>query len=111
MEIDEKIEEILKKLDFSAHSVRFVEEKISPDIVCKLSVEGYRSISSYKRLAFLGDIMLRELLKGRGFNVERYSLRNSIHRVNDLGVQARKKGRLKRRASCHKLKSQITYGI
>ena len=41
--------------------------------------------------------MLRELLKGRGFNVERYRLRDSIHRVNGFGAQARKKGRLKRR--------------
>ena len=32
---------------------------------------------------FCGEIMLRELLKGRGFNVERYRLRDSIHRVND----------------------------
>ena len=29
--------EILKKLDFSAHSVRFVKGKIFPDIICKLS--------------------------------------------------------------------------
>ena len=28
--------------------------------------------------------MLRELLKGRGFNVERYLLRDSVNRVNDL---------------------------
>ena len=41
--------------------------------------------------------MLRELLKSRGFNVERYRLRDSILRVNDFGAQARKKGRLKRR--------------
>ena len=46
---------------------------------------------------FCGKIMLIELLKDRGFNVERYRLRGSIHRVNDFGVQTRKKGRLKRR--------------
>ena len=33
---------------------------------------------------FCGEIMPRELLKGRGFNVERYRLRDSIHRVNDF---------------------------
>ena len=46
---------------------------------------------------FCGEIILRELLKDRGFNVERYRLRDSIQRVNNFGVQARKKGRLKRR--------------
>ena len=46
---------------------------------------------------FCEEIMLRELLKDQGFNVEIYRLRDSIHRVNDFGVQARKKGRLKRR--------------
>ena len=58
---------------------------------------------------FCGEIMLRELLKGRGFNVERYRLRDSIHRVNDFGVQARKKGGL--REGFIMLKVQITYGI
>ena len=46
---------------------------------------------------FCGEIILRELLKGRGFDVERYRPRNSIHGVNDFGVQAREKGRFKRR--------------
>ena len=46
---------------------------------------------------FCGEIILRELLKGRDFDVERYRPRNSIHGVNDFGVQAREKGRFKRR--------------
>ena len=46
---------------------------------------------------FCGKIMLRKLLKDRGFNVERYGLRDSIYRVNDFGVQARKKRRLNKR--------------
>ena len=46
---------------------------------------------------FCAEIMLRKLLKDRGFNVERYRLRGSIHRVNNFDVQARKKERLKRR--------------
>ena len=33
---------------------------------------------------FCWVIMLRELLKCRGFNVERYRLRDSIYRVNDF---------------------------
>ena len=44
MEGDAKMEEILKKLDLSAHSVRFVEEKISPDIVRKLSIEDFHNL-------------------------------------------------------------------
>ena len=58
---------------------------------------------------FCGEIILRELLKGWGFNVERYRLRDSIHRVNDFGVQARKKGGL--REGFIMLKIQITYDI
>ena len=168
-----KMEEILKMLDLSAHSVRYVEENISQDIVCKLSIdfhnlgindrntimslriacskfgsytpersyhtnkfvitkiflenliqEGFtvKEISAvasvsertiYRRMTeydlkirdfskvsdnqrdlevlaltnhypFCGEIMLRELLKGRGFNVERYRPRDSIHRINDF---------------------------
>ena len=44
MEVDVKMEEILKKLDLSAHSVRFVKEKISPDVVCKLSIEDFHNL-------------------------------------------------------------------
>ena len=46
---------------------------------------------------FCGEIILTELLKGRGFNVDRYRLRDSIHHVIDFGVPARKRGRIKRR--------------
>ena len=44
MEVDAKMAEILKKLDLSAHSVRSVDEKISPDIVCKLSIKGFHNL-------------------------------------------------------------------
>jgi len=44
-----------------------------------------------------GEVMLNELLKGRGIYVQRFRLRDSIHRVDESSVQARKKGRLKRR--------------
>ena len=60
----------------------------------QLGLEVLALINDYP---FCGEIMLRELLKDRGFNVERYRLRDSIHRVNDFGAQTRKKGRLKRR--------------
>ena len=44
MEFDAKMEEILKKLDLSAHSARFVEGKISLDIICKLSIEDFHNL-------------------------------------------------------------------
>ena len=53
MEVDAKMEEILKKLDLSAHSVRFVEEKISPDIVCKLSIEDFHNLGINDRNAIM----------------------------------------------------------
>ena len=58
---------------------------------------------------FCGKIMLRGLPKDRGFNVDRYRLRDSIYRVNDFGVQARKKGGLTK--GFITLKVQITYAI
>ena len=54
--------------------------------------------------------MLRELLKGRGFNIERYRLKDSIYRVNDFDAQARKKKR-RLREGFIMLKVQINYGI
>ena len=53
VEVDAKMEEILKKLDLSAHSVRFVEEKISPDIVCKLSIENFHNLVINDRSAIM----------------------------------------------------------
>ena len=47
------MEEILKKLDLSAHSVRFVEEKISPDILCKLSIENIHNLGINDRNAII----------------------------------------------------------
>ena len=55
--------------------------------------------------SFCGKIMLRKLLKDRGFNVERYRLRDSIYRVFRPG----KKGGL--REGFITLKVQITYDI
>ena len=53
MEVDAKMEEILKKLDLSAHSVRFVAEKISPDTVCKLSIEDFHNLGINYRNAIM----------------------------------------------------------
>ena len=53
MEVDTKIKEILKKIDLSAHSVKFVKEKISPDIVCKLSKEDLHNVGVNDRNAIM----------------------------------------------------------
>ena len=46
---------------------------------------------------FCGETVLRELLKGRGIIIQRYQFRDSMHRVSEVGIQSRRKGRLKRR--------------
>ena len=51
MEVDAKMEEILKELDLSVLSARFAEEKISPDIVCKLSIEDFHNLGINDRNA------------------------------------------------------------
>ena len=53
MEVDAKIKEMLKKIDLSAHSVKFVEEKISADIVCKLSKEDLHNVGVNDRNAIM----------------------------------------------------------
>ena len=53
MEVDGKMEELLKKLDLSAHSARFAEEKISSDIVCKLSIEDFHDLGINDRNAIM----------------------------------------------------------
>ena len=46
---------------------------------------------------FCGETVLRELLKGRGIIIQRYQFRDSMHRVSEVGIQSRRKGRFKRR--------------
>ena len=44
-----------------------------------------------------GQVLLKQLLAGRGVKVPRANLRNSINKVDRRGVQFQKKGRLQRR--------------
>ena len=44
-----------------------------------------------------GENMLMQLLRQTGINVQRYRLRDSIHRLDSIGVSERKRGRLHRR--------------
>ena len=48
-----------------------------------------------KDFPLCGEVMIGQLLRGK--NVQRMRLRDSIHRVDECGVQERKKGRLHRR--------------
>ena len=50
-----------------------------------------------KEFPFSGVLMLGHLLKGRGLYVQRFRLRDSIHRVHEGGIEARTRRRLKRR--------------
>ena len=36
-------------------------------------------------------------MKGRRIIIQRYRFRDSMHRINEAGIQSRRKGRLKRR--------------
>ena len=46
---------------------------------------------------FCGETILRELWKGRGIIIQCSRLRDSMYRVSEVGIQSRRKGRLKRR--------------
>ena len=180
------MDDVLKKLGLSDHRAGFVEEKISTDIVCCLSIEdflklgltdrnaimslrtegstfglctpqrvvgtnkfvipkilienltddgfsvkemsnilcvsertdlrsmveydlkirSFSNISDYQLdsdvlaltndYPFCGETILKEVLKGRGIIIQRYRFRDSMHRVSEVGIQSRRKGRLKR---------------
>ncbi|KAK3084140.1 hypothetical protein FSP39_008884 [Pinctada imbricata] len=46
---------------------------------------------------FCGENMIKEMLKQQGIRVQRWRLRDSIHRLDSGGVEERKRGRLHRR--------------
>ena len=50
-----------------------------------------------KDYPFCGETILRELLKGTGIIIQRYRFKDNMHRVSEVGIQSRRKGRLKRR--------------
>jgi len=46
---------------------------------------------------FQGENMLGQILKQKGFSVQRWRLRYAVHTLDDMGVSEKKKGRLQRR--------------
>ena len=44
-----------------------------------------------------GENMIMQILRQTGISVQRYRLRDSIHRIDSIGVSERKRGRLHRR--------------
>ena len=46
-----------------------------------------------KDFPYCGEKMLRELLREKGVHVQRMRLRDSLHRVDDVGVSSRRRGR------------------
>lgn len=50
-----------------------------------------------KDFPMCGEQMLRELIKTKGLKIQRWRLRDTIHRIDSSGVVARKTGRLHRR--------------
>ena len=47
--------------------------------------------------SFYGETDLREFLKGRWIIIQPYRSRDGIHRISEVYIQSRRKGRLKRR--------------
>ena len=50
---DNKMEEVLKKLGLSDHRARFIEKRISTDIVCHLSIEDFLKLELTDRNAIM----------------------------------------------------------
>jgi hypothetical protein len=50
-----------------------------------------------KDFPYCGEGLLKHILIQKGIKVQRMRLRDSVHRVDEEGVEGRKKGRLKRR--------------
>ena len=50
---DNKINDVLKKLGLSNHGARFVEEKISTDFFCYLSIEDFLKLGLADRNAIM----------------------------------------------------------
>lgn len=50
-----------------------------------------------KEFPYCGENLIKQLLFGKGLKVQRMRIRDSIHRVDNEGVNLRKKGRLHRR--------------
>jgi len=46
---------------------------------------------------YIGEVMMKEVLKGKGLQIQRTRLRESLHRVDEIGLQMRTKRRLHRR--------------
>ena len=72
----------LKKREFS----KITDEQLDTEV-----------LALTKEFPFNGELKLGHLLKGRGLYVQRIRLRDSIHRVDEGGIEARTRRRLKRR--------------
>ena len=57
----------------------------------------FEVLSLTKDFPFNGELMLGQILRGRGTYVQRFRLRDSLHRVDEAGIEKRTRRRLKRR--------------
>ena len=119
---NDKMEVLLKKLSLSGHRARFLEEKISTDVVYNilcvsdrivlrrmveydLKIRNFFNISDEQldsdvlalpnHYQFCGETILRKLLIGRGITIQHYQFRDSMHSICKVGIQSRRKCRLK----------------
>ena len=66
----------LSKLDFSEISDQQLDNNVS---------------QIANDFPFCGESMIKQLLRGKGIKVQRWRMRDSIHRVDSQGVENRKK--------------------
>lgn len=95
-----KISYIAKLLDVSERTIYRRMQQFN------LYVENFSDISddvlflevgkTVKEFPFCGENMVMQLLKQRGFRVQRWRLRDALYTLDETGIQERKKGRLQK---------------
>ena len=85
-------EDGLKNREFS----KITDEQLDTESLTDEQLDT-ESLALTKEFPFNGELMLGYLVKGRGLYVQRFRLRDSMHRVDEGGIEERTRRRLKRR--------------
>ena len=101
MENGFKIGEISKLLNVSERTIyrRMVKYELSQHAFSLLTDDNLDAHvkTIINEFPSCGENMIMQILRQKGTNVQRYRLRDSIHRLDPIGVSERKRGRLHRR--------------
>lgn len=95
------IKEISRLLSISESTVyrrmrKFGMSKKSFSDINDIELDNY-VLDASNNFPYCGENILGQIIKQKGIIVPRWRLRDSLHRVNETGVNERKRGRLKRR--------------